>query len=350
MFKKLFLVIGIMAFFISGCPEEKASSQKAPDKRPDNTSAILDYLRSQKLPAVESLKLWENQYGSGIEIITAHYRIYTTLLEPLMLTQVPGFVEAAYHGYSSLLSTPLDTTDAKFTIYLFSDRKQWDAFTKPFTGDDWPVYSKIRAGAYYLNGSVVAYNIGRERTFSVLGHEGWHQFNSRHFKYRLPSCFDEGISMLFEVTKYENSKFYFEPGKNILRLAALKKALINNKTLHLKDLVSINPGEVISSGDGDAVNTFYAQAYALMRFLQEDQYGKYLLKFRALLDGGLNGSWPLNDQQRKLAEDRNIRMTVQWNRTLGQMLFKHYISDDFELLEKEYILFCKKIVYPVRLQ
>jgi len=53
----------------------------------------------------------------------------------------------------------------------------------------------------------VVYYIGRERTFSALGHEGWHQFNSRHFKFRLPSWLDEGIAMLFEIHRSEKGFF-----------------------------------------------------------------------------------------------------------------------------------------------
>ena len=75
----------------------------------------------------------------------------------------------------------------------------------------------------------MVYNIGRERTFSVLGHEGWHQFNKRLFEYRLPSWLDEGIAMLFEVSRYEKGFFYFNPGGNLYRLGALKSTLIKDK-------------------------------------------------------------------------------------------------------------------------
>ena len=102
---------------------------------------------------------------------------------------------------------------------------------------DASIYLKIKKGAYYLNGSCVAYHIGREKTFSVLGHEGWHQFNSRHFNYRLPSWLDEGIALLFEKSKYNDGWFHFQPDKNINRLAALKKIMIENKMIPLQELI-----------------------------------------------------------------------------------------------------------------
>jgi len=195
----------------------------------------------------------------------------------------------------------------------------------------------------------VAYNIGRERTFSTLGHEGWHQFNKRHFRFRLPSWLDEGIATLFEANRYDQGLFYFEPGKNMYRLGALKKTLITSNMIPLKQLIAMNPGEAIVTSD-ETVTAFYGQAYALVRFLREEDYGKRLGNYRQLLLGGLRGEWPLSKDGKRIAADRNIPLTVRWNRMVGSMLFKRYISDGFEQIEQEYLIFCRKIVYHVRLR
>ena len=185
-----------------------------------------------------------------------------------MLKQVPAFVETAYRDYQSQLPYPIET-QIRFDIYLFDNRSQWENFTKTFTPRHWPMYMKIKKGAYYLNGSCVAYNIGRTRTFSVLGHEGWHQFCSRHFKYRLPSWLDEGIAQLFETSKYDKSNFIFTPGKNYNRLGALKIILQDNQMIPLKKLIMLNPGEVVLNDPKDKnVMAFYAQSYALVRSLR----------------------------------------------------------------------------------
>jgi len=68
-----------------------------------------------------------------------------------------------------------------------------------------------------------------------------------------------------------------------------------------------------------------------------------------MLLGGLNGDWPLSEDDKRIAADRNIPRTVNWNRIVGPLLFEYYIGDDFEEIEKEYTAFCKKIVYYVRL-
>jgi hypothetical protein len=310
---------------------------------------MIKYLRQAQLPTVKSIEVWPNKYGDGLIITTEHYEIYTTLLEPLMLSQVPGFVESAYRGYQGQLPEPIETM-TKCTVYLFADRQQWEDFTKTFAGRQAALFCKIKAGAYYLNGACVGYNIGRERTFSALGHEGWHQFNSRHFRFRLPSWLDEGMSMLFEAHRSEQGLFYFGPDRNMYRLGALRKTLVNDKMIPLRELVAMNPGEVLATNQREAIKAFYSQSYALVRFLREEGYGKRLRDYHQLLLGGLKGDWPLSETGKKIAADRNIPLTIQWNRAVGPLLFEHYIGDDFEEIEKEYIAFCSKIVYHIKLK
>jgi len=347
MTRKLVLICILGVVPIVGCHESQSQTRDSKVQRIDTPAGMIEYLQRQNLPAMKSVEVWENEYGPGLKLTTAHYEIFTTLLEPLILSQVPGFVESAYRGYNDQLLKPIETA-TKCTIYLFEKRQQWEDFTKVWTGPQAPLYCKIKSGAYYLNGSCVAYNIGRERTFSAIGHEGWHQFNSRHFKYRLPSWIDEGIAMLFETSRYEQGLFYFEPVRNMGRLGSLKIAIMKDQTIPLKELIAMNPGEALVTGD-DAIMAFYSQSYALVRFLREEGVGKRLGDYHRLLEDGLEGKWPLEEVGKRMAADRNIPMTVRWNRAIGTKLFEYYIGEDFGQIEKEYQAFCRKIVYHVHL-
>jgi len=339
-----------MIISLTGCSEPVSiGTTETTGHGIDTPTGMIGYLQQLQLPALKSVEVWQNNYAPGLKLTTAHYEIYTTLLEPLMLSQVPGFMESAYRGYNTQLPEPIETT-ARFKIYLFSERRQWEDFTKTFAGQQAPVFCKIKAGAYYLNGACVAYNIGRERTFSALGHEGWHQFNKRHFRFRLPSWLDEGIALLFEVSRETGGLFYFEPGRNFYRLGALKTSLMKNEMFPLRQLIAMNPGEVLTSEKKGSVMAFYGQSYALVRFLREEGYGKRLRNFQQLLLDGQRGNWPLSRQNKTIAADRNIPLTVRWNRAVGTELFKHYIGDDFDQIEREYLAFCRKIVYHVRLK
>ncbi|MHC4337547.1 MAG: hypothetical protein ACYSTG_06305 [Planctomycetota bacterium] len=348
MARRFAVILVVVVVCLAGC-SENASSIKTGNRRVNSPANMLEYLQRQDLPAVKSLQIWPNEYGDGLIITTEHYRIYTTLLDSLMLCQVPGFVESAYRGYQSQLPEPIETR-TKFTVYLFGERRQWEDFTKAFAGGQASLFCKIKSGAYYLNGACVVYNIGRERTFSALGHEGWHQFNSRHFKFRLPSWLDEGIAMLFEVNRSDRGFFHFEPGRNAGRLGALQKTLMKNKMIPLKRLIAMNPGEVLTKNETESVMAFYAQSYALVRFLREEAYGRRLRSYHKMLLDGLWGQWPLSAAGKRIAADRNIPLTVRWNRMVGLLLFEEYISDDFGRIEQEYLAFCRKIVYRVRLK
>ena len=333
---------------LAGCLESRSRVGPADARRIDTCEGMIEYLQRARLPALKSVELWRNEYGPGLKVSTEHYDIFTTLLEPLMLCDVPGFVESAYRGYNDQLPEPIETT-SRFEVYLFAERRQWEDFTRSFAGTQARLYCKIKAGAYYLNGACVAYNIGRERTFAVLGHEGWHQFNSRHFKFRLPSWLDEGVAMLFETSRSERGLFYFEPGRNLYRLGGLKMTLMRNKMIPLRELIAMNPGEAIVKSD-DAVAAFYSQSYALVRFLREEGYGKRLRRYRRMLLGGLKGDWSIGEPAKRIAADRNIPLTVRWNRAVGSRLFKEYIGDDFGRIEKEYLAFCRKIIYHIRVK
>jgi hypothetical protein len=349
MYKQLLPILVTIVLILCGCSVsvETGTEGAARVARIDTCEGMISYLQKKNLPALKSVEIWRNEYGPGLKLTTKHYEILTTLLEPLMLSQVPGFVESAYRAYNDQLPQPIETTK-KFRIYLFSERKQWEDFTRSFAGPHATIYLKIKAGAYYLKDSCVAYNIGRERTFSVLGHEGWHQFNKRRFKFRLPSWLDEGVAMLFEVSEEREGLFYFDAGRNFYRLGALKKTLAGRRMIPLRDLVAINPGEVLAIDSDTAVAAFYGQSYALVRFLREEGYGKRLTNYHRMMLGGLEGNWPISAENQKIAVDRNIPLTVRWNRSVGTKLFEEYISEDFGQIEKEYIAFCRKIVYHVR--
>ncbi|OHB51534.1 MAG: hypothetical protein A2Y10_11720 [Planctomycetes bacterium GWF2_41_51] len=340
-----FSLICVLIPFIAGCEQNsKIVNSNAPAKL-STADGLIKYVAP--LPAVQNAQPWENPYGSGIIIETVHYKIYTTMLEPLMLKQIPAFVEAAWQQYQSQLPQSVNGGE-KFKLYLFKDRAQWEQFTKSFTGHQFPIYQKIKKGAYYLNDCTVAYNIGRTRTFSVIGHEGWHQFCNRYFKYRLPSWLDEGIAQLFEESTMENGRFIFLPAKNYQRLGALKISIQNKKMIPLRTLISLNPGQVIANNQADsAAIAFYAQSYALVRFLREDNYGKRLGSYYQMMLGALNGTWPISESESQIASNRNIPVTAQWNSFIAQKLFSIYLNQEIEKIEPEYLAFCGKITYPI---
>jgi len=341
--RKSTLILIIVIVCLSGRQSDRIEAGEAGAEQRNPRTEMIEYLRQQNPPALKAVEVWNNQYGPGLKLTTAHYEIFTTLLEPSMLRQIAGLIESAYKAYNLQLPEPVETR-ARFTIYLFADRRQWEDFTNNFTGEQAAIFRRIKAGAYYHNGACVAYDIGSERTFSVLAHEGWHQFSDRHFKFRPPSWLDEGIAMLFETQAAVDGTFDFEPAENAYRLDALKKTLSKNKMLPLRDLIATTPGDVLATDQTETVLAFYSQSYALVRFLRESDGGKRMDAYHRLLADGLRGDWPLDEVSKKIATDRNIPRNILWNHLVSLVLFHEYIGDDYEPVEKEYLAFCRQIV------
>ena len=325
-----------------GCASDNIATRQTPARCPDTCSVVHRYLTSADLPELERVEVWTNTYGPGLKLSTDHYEIFTTLLKPLMLCRIPGFMESAFAAYNRQLPEPVETK-SKCTIYLFADRRQWEQFTQAFAGEQADIFCQIKAGAYYHNGACVAYDIGWQRTLNVLGHEGWHQFSDNYFTFRLPSWLDEGVAMLFEAHATENGTFRFEPANNTYRLDALRRTLSKGQMMPLEELIATHPGDVLATDQAEAVMAFYSQSYALVRFLREARCGQHVGTYERLLADGLKGGWPLDDVSKLIAADRNMPRNILWNHIVGLVLFQEYIGEDFEPVEKAYREFCQQI-------
>jgi hypothetical protein len=344
MSRKIAVISIIMTILATGCQESTSSNGYSltgeTNQKIKTAAGLAEYLKALNLPTIESVEGWNSSLFEGLKITTAHYEVFTTLKDPSMLRDVPAFLETCFNNFRQIPSESFQTT-ARFTIYLFDNRTQWEFFTTGFAGRQSQLYSQIRAGAYYLNGSCIAYNIGRDRTFRALGHECWHQFVDRVFAFRLPSWLNEGVAMQFESNGYKNGLFYFEPAENFYRLDMLKKTIAQNQTIPLEILLETDPGGLF--GNDWQVSAFYSQCYALVRFLREANAGERKADFNRLLTDGLEGKWSLNDEYRKVAADRNLPLTEDWNKIVGPLVFKQYITNNLDSIEKQYLDFCKDI-------
>lgn len=316
----------------------------------------------EKIPTVKSVSPWKvpdfvsESQGPAFKVTTGHYEIYTTLTDPLLLRQVPTFLESAFTQYTNLLA-PCPSISQKMSVYFFNTRAQWEDFTVRWAGVQSENYLKIQAGAYYFNRACVAYHISRQSNFSVLAHEAWHQYNDTVSQFHLPAWLDEGLATHFEAYRWEKGKVIFDARLNGGRLFALKKSIQSGQLFSITELLQLDAGKILSvlkydedhSGKSNPrVIAYYAQIYALTRFLQEYNYSRYLTGFDKMISDGFRGRWALSaaDRQEAIQKDRNP--TRQWNSRVGPEIFKRYISNDVELLENPYRLYCKKLIANVR--
>jgi len=343
------LTAAVIAVAAGGCDGNAHSgTNAAPSPKWSITATTRETLASA--PYIKSVQRWQGDFGVIIE--TKHYRIFTTEKDPLILVDLPKFLEAAHTAYQDMLGYRL-TQIHRSDIYHFASRKQWEDFTENYTGDMWPIYKSINRGAYYLNGICVSYNIGRNATMSVLAHEGWHQFSRQNFKYALPSWLDEGLAMQFEAFRYQDGAYRFRPSANLNRLGALKLAVDasyrgKRDLFTVPQLVSLNPGQIIIHKNKELTGAYYAQVYALVRFLREYDYGKYRPYLTKMLVDGMLGKWPVNSDVSAALSRKTGSLSASWNSKLSKELFQRYIPVPPEKISKEYLDFCNVVTFPIK--
>ncbi|MCC6678505.1 MAG: hypothetical protein IT436_15325 [Phycisphaerales bacterium] len=344
------IVVAAAAFIFSGCGSTLPSNQGGggpPVAKPmasptDKVGMGAPAVLKARAPArVISTEAWTFGREEGRVIRTDSYRLFTTENESILTSRMPTFMEQALDAYTSSLGglprppVPLDT-------YLMANRPQWARLTQSLMGQQSDIYLKIQRGGFTAQGRAVLYDIGTHDTFSLVAHEGWHQYTQRTFRQPLPTWLEEGIAAYMEgfrwdpdFPEYPN----FRGWANIERFDQLRKAAQENRLVGLDVLLSQAPQELLSQG-GDGALTFYAQAWAAVHFLREGEGGKYREGLERLLRDAADGT--VADRltaELGVAAGRSYLM-----RRRGPELFRVYFNKDMSAASKEFEQFCRRAV------
>jgi hypothetical protein len=119
---------------LAGWKSDRIEAGKTGARQHDICAGMIEYLQRQSPPGLQAVRVWNNDYGPGLKLTTTHYEIFTTFLEPTLLSRISGFIESAHKAYNLQLPEPIETQN-RFVIYLFADRRQWEDFTNTFAGE-----------------------------------------------------------------------------------------------------------------------------------------------------------------------------------------------------------------------
>ncbi len=256
----------------------------------------------------------------GRIIETPHYRIYTTVQDALLLEKLPILLETAYQQYLAFLPQAQDDEEP-LEIYLFGRRSEWESYTRQNMGASAESYLKIRAGGYSYNGISVAYLLDRYSTFGVLAHEGFHQFANSRLVHRIPAWMEEGLACNFEAHFWRAGKPDFAPDLNEFRIKALQQALRRDSLFPLSEILTMDAGQAVAL-PAEKTATFYAQSWALTRFLQEGRRGKYRPAFRQMLSDAADGA-------NLYSQDRAVE------------IFESYFQQDLGSIGDDFVFFAR---------
>ena len=140
----------------------------------------------------------------GHKLTTAHYEIYTTLRDEVLVNALPDFVEAAYENYPASSCPPVQEPDERMKVYLFATRGQWEGFTRRFArGRVPPSFLKVRNGGYSEQGVSVIEYVAHQITFPLFAHEGFHQYLHHYVgTSRFRAWVNEGLAVYCEGQRW----------------------------------------------------------------------------------------------------------------------------------------------------
>jgi len=341
----LFSVISMISVVIlSGCAAKREPSlgvRPEPAVAEVKTPRGLDGLTPDQIER----EPWSYADSANGQIInTPHYRIYTTIDDDRILERIPVFYERALNHYVTALAE-LPLPNSAMTTYLFRNRQQWQLKTQQILPDQADMFANLGRGGYTTKGTSVLYYIdfyGYTRdTFAIAAHEGWHQYTQEVFRHQLPIWLEEGVATYMEGYRTVDGLAQFQASANPERREALQSAVRRDQLISLDELVSRSPQSFLESGKNRLLR-YYAQVWALTRFLAEGENGRYREALSTLLTdaahGKLIGRMMASDMtpaaRRRRGEDPG---------RAGTLVIQEYFNRDLAEFERQYLEYVRQL-------
>jgi hypothetical protein len=294
---------------------------------------------------------WTEPGPDGVQFLTAHFDIRTTVRDTLLRDALPVFLETAFAEYTRLMPTPAGNSPPlskggpggvelpRLPVYLFDTREEWARFTRHFRPAEAQTYLHIHAGGFtdYRTATAVTFDLGRDHTLSLLAHEGFHQYVARYRTLPLPAWLNEGLACQFETFTLDGPRPTFTPRQNLIRLGSLREALTPpNQLAALPDLLRMHAGQALRQ-TGPSAPTYYAQLWSTVLYLR-DRSCPYAAGFRKLLQdaGTLALAQAIRDHRAENAAARRL--------SDAEVAFHRYITPDLETFAAGYRKFAEQLV------
>lgn len=299
--------------------------------------------RPEPPPLVETqTEEWQFGRTRGQRIVTDHFDLHTTIRDQEFLDLLPCFLESAHRRYVELIPSR-SAEPQRLVTYLFAGRADWERFTRQHWPRRAPIYRRIQSGGFTEGTTSVVYYIRRPRTMSVLAHEGLHQYLAKHVPGELPAWLNEGLACYCEGFELHRGRLSFKPRNNHDRLNALREGLNANTLLPLREVLRTHAGAVIAATDR-RVYSYYAQAWALILYLDNDPNGEYAVGLRRLLN-------ELGTEQYRVGIGAYLAASEPQDGTpinQAEAAFRKYICEDLATFEKGFDAFLRDLAMFVK--
>lgn len=286
---------------------------------------------------------WNFAAYSGQLIATPHFRIHTTVEKDEFIDRLPLFYELALAHYTSVLGD-LPMPEKRLDTYLFHDRRQWQAKTRQLLPDQADIFSSLGRGGFTTRGIAVLYYIDHRNssssrdTFAIAAHEGWHQYTQQTFNHTLPVWLEEGIATYMESFSLDRDDApQFRPWSNRERRYALVRAVRQGDLIPLSDLLRRSPQSFLENGKNNLL-VYYAQVWALTRFIVEGEEGRYREGLEEALQDAAHGRLVGRLMESEAIGSGRRRSAAMVSR-VGPWIILEYLNSDLEEFERQYLEF-----------
>ncbi|MCA9293339.1 MAG: DUF1570 domain-containing protein [Phycisphaerales bacterium] len=287
---------------------------------------------------------WAFDGAAGEIIRTVHYRMYTTERDPVIVRRIVVFLEHALTHYRTALGE-LPEPPQRLDTYLMDNRQQWAALAVRIAGGAADTFTRLQRGGFATRGIGLYYDLGLYDTLAIASHEGWHQYTQRTFRNSIPPLIEEGLATYMEGHGWEGATPTFKPWANLERFEQLERAARAGRLRSLGQLARAEPGALVRSsssvaGGQDALLDYYAQAWAMIHFLNEGQGGKHAAALRLLLQDAASG-----ELARRVRTARGRAGAAALVRREAEPVLTTYFGD-LTQLDSAYQLFVDALVAP----
>ncbi len=299
------------------------------------------YKGTSMLTSVEQSP-WNTGHNTGVKLTSAHYDIYATTTNRVLLQYLPGFMEAAYENYGRISGLKDRPLEEHMQIYMMGSKEEWLALTQHIFREHSKIFMSIDAGGYCHQGICVFWDFGGLGTLAVASHEGFHQFLYHRMKNQLPMWVEEGLCVTAEGYNVSGDLVQFTPDRNTIRFTNLRTAIVQNLWVPVGRLLPMDGGDAVQGSTiPEAAVGYYGQLWALAKFLRSDP--KYSPGYyRLLADAEAGEFYKALDVPPHAVDELRAKGRI-YNRVVSEKLFRHYITDDLDAFEREFYDFACKL-------
>ena len=319
----------------SACSDARDSASKP--------ATAADAAAPSRAVPILSEEPWTFGAATGRVITTPSYRIFTTLGPGIISSRVPEFAETALARYRTAFG-PLPPPPQTLDTYILANRPQWSRAAAQLLGTSGAAYQQIIRGGVTTGGRSILYDIGPRDTFSLIAHEGWHQYSQSTFREPLPVWLEEGIATVMEGFRWradDPAEPEFLPWSNLERFDQLRDAVNRRTLVSLPDLLAGSPAKSIEGGSDPAL-TYYSQVWALTLFLSEGDGGRYSTSLAELLTDATRGTISRRVRGAQGGSPGDILRA----RGTGPGVFLVYFDADLDRASAAYSAFCAAVTGP----